>query len=265
VVVAGWEYTRESPGHLGVTFVDLRDVRGLAPERRARAALAKGALVAVNHPFFRPVDSDLPVMKLVEGDRRWRPFFAEGADDLQWNAIEVWHQASAVVEKMHARRAAKYPQTQMLRDSLNAWDAATRVQRRRIVAVGGTDAHGRLPYIVSPMPVLSVLAATADEQGLREGLLAGRVTFGAKGGAAARDFAATSDVAGERATVGGSLRAKAEVRLTWTGAARLFEDGTDAGPFDGGATRRVDPPGSFHFWRIELPGDAYSNMVYANL
>jgi hypothetical protein len=222
--------------------------------------------VIVEHPFFRPVASDLEAMKLVAGDRRWRPFSGEGKDDLAWNAIEVWHERSVLVQRLHAGpRAARFPATQMVRDALAAWDRAIREQRRRIVGVGGSDAHGRLPYAIAPAAVVSVQVDGDDEAALARGLLAGRVTFGEKGGAAAREFAATSDVEGERAGVGGALRAKDEVRLLWRGRAILVEDGVRVGEFDGGAVRRVVPPGSFHAWRIEAPGDAYSNPIYANL
>ncbi len=265
IVVAGWEFTRESPGHLGVSFVRVADLAAAPDEAKASLALAKGALVVVNHPFFRPVESDLPLMKLLKGDRRWRPFSGEGRDDFAWNGIEVWHERSVLVQKLHANLAEKLPATQMVTGSLRAWDEATSRARRRIVGVGGSDCHGKAPYAILPMPMMSVRVESADEAGLRDGLLRARVTFGRDGGPAARDLQATSDVPGERASVGGSLRAKAQVRLTWSGKAALVEDGVRAGEFEGGAVRKVDPPGSFHSWRIEKPGDAYSNPIYANL
>ncbi len=265
VVVSGWEFTRADPGHLGVLFADVASLADVAPEKKAAAALAKGALVVVEHPFFRPVASDLPIMKMLTGERGWRPFLGEGKDDLAWNAVEVWHEHSVLVQKMHADRAAKFPDTQMVSAALAAWDKATLEQRRRIVAVGGSDCHGKLPYALVPMRMVSVRVETADEDGLRKGLLAAHATFGRDGGAAARDFAATSDVSGAAASVGDSLAAKSEVRLTWTGKAALVEDGERVGEFDGGAVRKIEPPGAFRFWRIEAAGDAYSNMIYANL
>jgi hypothetical protein len=220
----------------------------------------------VNHPFFRPVESDLEFMKHLEGDRRWRPFFGEGKDDLAWNAIEVWHERSVLVQKAHSgTRAAKFPATQMVADALAAWDRATLAQKRRIVAVGGSDCHGKLPYAIGPSAMVAVRVEAANEEGLRRGFLAGHVTFGRDGGRAAGDFAATSDVPGASAPVGGSLPAKGEVRLTWSGKAALVEDGVRVGEFEDGAVRKVEPPGSFRFWRIEKPGDAFSNMIYANL
>jgi hypothetical protein len=266
LVVSGWEFTRESPGHLGVSFVRVEELARLPDDGKAAAALAKGALVVVNHPCFRPVASDLVFMKRLEGDRRWRPFFGEGKDDLAWNAIEVWHERSVLVQKAHSGAlAAKFPDTQMVTDALRAWDRATLAQKRRIVAVGGSDCHGKLPYAILPMPMASVRVDTADEEGLRRGLLAGHVTFGRDGGAAARDFAATSDVLGAKASVGDALAAKAEVRLSWSGRAALVEDGVRVGEFEGGAVRKVEPAGAFRFWRIEKPGDAFSNMIYANV
>ena len=116
-----------------------------------------------------------------------------------------------------------------------------------------------------PMAMVSVRVDSPDEDGLRKGLLAAHVTFGKDGGAAAREFKATSDVPGAAADVGDSLAAKSEVRLTWTGKATLVEDGAKVGEFDGGAVRKVEPPGAFRFWRIEAPGDAFSNCIYANL
>ncbi len=265
VVVAGWEWTRERPGHLGVSFARIADIASFRGERKAEEAIRRGGLVVVNHPFFRPVRSDLPVMKLVQGDRSWRPFLGDVEDPGAWNAIEVWHERSVLVEKMHANVADDFPGTQMARDAIRAWDRSTREQRRRIVAVGGSDAHGKLPYAIVPMRLVAVRAETANAEGLRRGLLAGAVTFGKDGGLAASDLAATSDIAGQRAIVGGSVRARAEVRLAWEGRAVLFEDGERVGEFDGGTTRAVAPAGSFHAWRIEKPGDAFSNMVYANL
>jgi hypothetical protein len=265
IVVCGWEFTRESPGHLGVSFFRMKDLAAVGEDAKAKIALAKGALVVVNHPYFRPVASDLPLMKLLTGDRRWRPFFGEAKDDLAWNGVEVWHERSVLVQKIHANLVARFPETQMVADSLRAWDDATRTQRRRIAAVGGSDCHGKPPYAVSPMPMLSVRVDSFDEEGLHKGLIAAHVTFGRGGGPAARDLAATSDVTGERASIGDSLRAKSEVRLTWSGKATLVEDGARAGEFEGGAVRKIHPPGSFHAWRIEKPGDAFSNAIYANL
>jgi hypothetical protein len=265
VVVAGWEFTRETPGHLGVSFVDAASLADVADDKKAATAMSRGGLVVVNHPFFRPVASDLPVMKRLTGDRGWGPFLGEGKDDLAWNGIEIWHERSVLVQRLHATRADKFPETQMVSDALRAWDKATREQRRRIVAVGGSDCHGHLPYALVPMPMVSVRVDSFDEEGLKKGLLAAHATFGEKGGAAARDFAATSDVAGAAASIGDSLAAKSEVRLTWTGKASLVEDGVKVGEFDGGAVRKIEPPGAFRSWRIEAPGDAYSNCIYANL
>jgi hypothetical protein len=265
IVVAGWEFTRDDPGHLGVLFADVAALADVAAEKKAAAAIGKGAVVVVNHPFFRPVASDLPVMKLATGDRGWRPFLGGGQDDLAWNAIEVWHERSVLVERLHATRADKFPDTQMATASLRAWDRATLAQKRRIVGVGGSDCHGRVPYAVAPRAMTSVLVETFDEEGLRRGLLAARATFGKDGGVSARSFAAASDVEGEKASIGGSLRAKAEVRLGWTGKAKLVENGVTVGEFEGGCVRKLDPPGAFGFWRIEAPGDAFSNCIYANL
>jgi hypothetical protein len=266
LVVSGWEFTRESPGHLGVSFVRVDQLAGVPDESKAAAALAKGALVVVNHPYFRPVESDLEFMKHLDGDRRWRPFFGEGKDDLAWNAIEVWHERSVLVQKAHSgTRATKFPDTQMVTAALAAWDRATLAQKRRIVAVGGSDCHGKLPYAIGPSAMVAVRVVTADEEGLRRGLLAGHVTFGRDGGRAAGDFAATSDVAGASASVGDSLAAKSEVQLTWNGKAALVEDGVRVGEFEDGAVRKVEPLRSFHAYRIEKPGDAFSNMIYANL
>jgi formylglycine-generating enzyme required for sulfatase activity len=91
---------------------------------------------------------------------------------------------------MHSQIAAQYPDTQMVHAALAAWDRATKEQRRRIVGVGGSDCHGHIPYAVVPMRVTSVAVASADEDGLRRGLVAAHATFGRGGGASARDFAA---------------------------------------------------------------------------
>jgi hypothetical protein len=272
VVVAGWEFTRTVPGHLGLSFFRMADVAKLDGDEKARRVVEGGGLAVVNHPYFRPVKMAPLFERMIaesrlewSADRSWKPFLGVGRDALAWNAIEVWHERSVLVEKMHAAQAAQFPDTQMARDAFAAWDRAVREQRRRIVGVGGSDCHGRLPYALVPMRLVSVEVETFDEEGLRRGLVAGRVTFGPDGGAAARDFAATSDVPGERAEIGGTLRARAEVRLTWEGRATLWEDGTSVGEFEGGAVRRLDPPGSFHAWRIRKAGDACSNMIHANL
>lgn len=276
VVVPGWEFTRTAPGHQTLAFFEMKDLALLDGDAKARRVVEGRGLSIVNHPFFRPVKM-LPLVEKVvgglrgesSGDWRWRPFFGEGSDALAWNAIEVWHERSALLQRTHSHVAAEYPDTQMVRDALAAWDRATKEQRRRITGVGGSDCHGRLPYAMLPLRATSVLVASLDSDSLRDGLLGARVTFGGdagQGGAAVRDFAATSDVEGERATIGGSVRAESEVRLTWTGVAALVEDGVTVGEFEGGAVRPVDPPGSFHAWRIEKrSADAWSNMIYANL
>lgn len=272
LVVSGWEYTRAFPGHQTLAFFRMSDVASLDGDEKPRRVIRDGGLAVVNHPFFRPVKMAPPFDGILasakidwSGDWRWKPFFGEGTDPLAWNAIEVWHERSVLVEKMHASRVAEFPDTQMARDAIAAWDRATREQKRRIVGVGGSDCHGRLPYAVVPMGLVSVGVEAFTEDALRRGLVGGRVTFGRDGGAAARTFAATSDVAGASARIGDSLAARAEVRLTWTGRAELFEDGASVGTFDGGATRRVEPPGSFRAWRIRCDGDQFSNPIYANL
>jgi hypothetical protein len=272
LVVPGWEYTREWPGHMTLAFFRMEDVATLEGDAKCEKVLAGGGLAVVNHPFFRPVKMAPAYEKLLagtklepSGDRRWKPFFGEGKDPLRWNAIEVWHERSVLVEKLHAAQPDKYPDTQMAKAALAAWDRSVTEQRRRIVAVGGSDCHGKLPYAFVPMKLCAAGVSEFTPEGLRDALVAGRVTFGTDGGTAAADLAATSDVEGERCGVGGALRAKSEVRLTWTGKAMLVEDGVRVGEFEGGAVRKVEPPGSFHVWRIEKPGDAYSNMVHANL
>lgn len=272
LAVAGWEFTRELPGHLGVSFFDMDDVAKAEGDKKVEIALGKGAFVVVNHPFFRPVRSMPALEKLMSaarvewsGDWRWKPFFGISKDANLWNGIEVWHERSVLVEKMHRDAAAQYPDTQMVRAALSEWDRATKAQRRRITAVGGSDCHGRFPYAIVPMKMTGVRIDEFTEEGLRKGLVGARVTFGLNGGLDARDFRATSDVVGERAGIGDSLRAKETVTLTWSGKAVLYEDGERAGEFENGAVRKLGAPGAFRFWRIEKPGDQFSNMIYANL
>lgn len=272
LVVSGWEYTRDWPGHLTLAFFRVDDVAELEGDEKPAAVVRAGGLAVVNHPFFRPVKIAPAYEKLLAGtkfaltgDRRWKPFFGDGKDPGRWNAIEVWHERSVLLEKLHAAKAAEFPETQMARDSLAAWDRAVLAGRRRIVGVGGSDCHGRLPYAVVPMKMTGAGVRAFTAEALREALVAARATFGRDGGLDASDFAATSDVEGESAVVGGALRAKAEVRLTWSGKAVLVEDGVRVGEFEGGAARKLDPPGSFHVWRIEKPRDQFSNMIHANL
>ncbi|MCG3135018.1 MAG: hypothetical protein HMLKMBBP_02511 [Planctomycetes bacterium] len=272
LVVPGWEFTRPEPGHLGMSFFAMDDVAKAQGDRKAEIALGKGAFVVVNHPFFRPVRMAPEYERLVRGlsgefsgDWRWLPFHGRGEDPLCWNGIEVWHERSVLVQKLHAGAAADYPQTQMARAAVEQWDRSVREQRRRVTAVGGSDCHGRLPYAISPQANTAALVDAFDLESLRAALVGARVTFGRDGGAAAGDLSATSDVPGERAGVGGSLRAEREVRLSWSGEAALFEDGIAVGTFTGGAVRRLEPPGSFRAWRIEKAGDAFSNHVHANL
>ena len=266
VVVAGWEYTRGRMGHLGISFADLTGLVDLSQPLTAAGAIERDALVVINHPFFGPVPSSALLLRaLAKGDWRWRPFHSETVKAEPYNAIEVWHERSALIEQLYRAQADEIPETQMVRSAFRVWDRATRDERRRIVAVGGSDAHGRLPYVVSPLPVISVRVRSADEAGLREGLLAGRVTFGRRGGVDAQDFTATSDVEGAWGEIGSNLRADREIRLSWSGPARLFENGEDVGDFENGTVRKLPTPGEFAFWRIEKPHDQFSNMIYANL
>lgn len=272
LVIPGWEFTRREPGHLGMSFFAMDDVAKAEGDRKAEIAIAKGALVVVNHPFFRPVRMAPEYERLVRGlsgefagDWRWLPFHGRGDDPLAWNAIEVWHERSVLVQKLHAGAAADYPQTQMARDAISQWDRSVRDGRRRIAGVGGSDCHGRLPYAISPQRNTAALVDAFDAESLRKALVGGRVTFGRDGGLDAGDLVATSDVPGERAVVGGSVRAQREVRLAWSGEATLVEDGVVVGAFTGGAVRKLEPAGAFRSWRIEKPGDAYSNHVHANL
>lgn len=265
LVVAGWEWTRGDPGHLGIVFADVGALAGRADA--AERALAAGALVFVAHPHFGPLETEDALLRAIRTDRRWRPF-GEGVLDGPWNAIEVWHDRSAWVERLTAHRTDVPDETRMLARSLASWDAATKATRRRITAIGGSDAHGRMPYTLAPLAATSVRVegegeATVDA--LRRGLLAARVTFGGNGGKTARELTATSDVEGARVGIGESLRARETVTLRWEGRARLIENGEDVGEHEGGATRVLPSPGAFAFWRIEKPRESFSNMIYANL
>ena len=267
LAISGWEFTRTRPGHLGISFADASPV-GLVPDDRvARTALDAGGLVVVNHPFLRPVASDQPLMRGLKAVRSWEPFRhpEQLKTDTGWNAIEVWHDRCAWIQMLHRGREEKFPDTQMIRLALKAWDRATAVQKRRITAVGGSDAHGRFPYTMAPMPMVSVLLTERTKKGLSTALRAAHVTFGRGGGVAARTFHATSDVKGQKAAIGDALKANEMVTLTWTGKARLFENGKDVGAFDGGTKRKLPTKNAFAFWRIECADHAYSNMIYANL
>jgi hypothetical protein len=68
--------------------------------------------------------------------------------------------------------------------------------------------------------------------------------------------------AGAWAAIGESTHAERKVELRWTGRARLFIDGVDAGEHDGGFTQ--DPAAGTHTYRITL-GSSRCGFVSANL
>lgn len=177
IVVPGFEYTDYRYGHVGASFADPTEVlAGLSaaetqehPERFFERWVAHGGLLTINHPVNRPL-KDTPFAEL-RADMSWRAFAGRPTPpEVTWitthaQAIETFNTSVT-----HLRdQFLVGEEDRSLREAAHLLDHTSRVQNRRIAAVGGSDSHGHWLRATT-----FVLANERSPAGLRAGILAGR-------------------------------------------------------------------------------------------
>jgi hypothetical protein len=247
-LIPGAEYTVWHWGHFGISGVDLAALDGgdFLP-----AVSGAGGLVIVNHPFALP--TEIPGIPISDYDLSFRPWTdrEEFPDEPDLGGVEVWNLPLGLANLVSRPGGQTGEQR-----AFAAADALARRTRRRVAAVGGSDNHRR--HLVA---TTWVLAADATEPTLLAALRRGATCVGGPEAGTLRAHG-DADPPDRWARIGDSVRAAARVDLKWTGRARLFIDGADAGEHDGGYTHAAsaDP----HTYRIEA-GASRCGFLYANL
>lgn len=242
LVVLGWERTYNWPGHMTVSFADLKEVCGQPLEKVLEKVREQGGLTIAAHPFSTP-------NMFVKADRSWRPWAAgpKGRELDPWlSGLEIRHPTSP------AAAATKH------------WDEWIARERRRIVGLGATDDHWGTLY---PTTWVYVEGQLTREK-LHAALVSGRIVVGDD--ASAGTLTVTSDrkapdgkpVVGR---VGEAIAADRRITINWMGEAKCFLDGQRmCTSLTGPAACDVEP-GSFHWVRLEVGSKSYGNPVYINL
>lgn len=243
-IIPGTEYTVWGYGHFGVSGVDLATLG----DDFLGDATAKGGVVIVNHPFAEA--TRIPGIPISERDLSFRPWTARG-DAPHLDGVEVWNFPLAMANIASRHRGLTGEQR-----AFAAADALARRERRPVAVVGGSDSHRRLMVATT-----WVLAPDAREASILAAIRRGATCVGGPE-AGTLQAHGDGDPAGHWSGIGDVARARATVELRWTGRARLFVDGKDAGEHDGAFTHRA--AAGPHTYRLEQ-GISRCGFVYANL
>ena len=239
-LIPGTEWTTRS-GHFTVAGADLAAIT--SPDF-LDAAHAAGAFISANHPFAVP--SHVPNVRISDFDMSYRVWSQRAPGFTAIDGAEVWNVPLALAN-VFVRPGGKTSEER----SWVELDRIVHEERRPVTAVGGTDDHHG-----HAMATTWVLATDPSEPAILAGL---RDHATCVGGPEAGTFRAKGD--GDWVTIGGTVIAET-VTLAWTGTARLFIDGIDAGEHDGGFVHATG--GALHTYRIAV-GRSRSGFIYANL
>lgn len=245
-IIPGAEWTLYTYGHFGVSGIDLAAIDGNDVNAAAAAA---GGLVIVNHPFALP--TKIRGIGISHYDLSFRPWTRGTGAVPTLHGVEVWNLPLGLAN-LTSRPGG-------LSGEARAWAAADELARRErqpIATVGGSDSHGD-----HMLATTWVLAAAATEQAILAALRGGATCVGGVG-AGVLTARGDRDPPDRWARIGESVRAERSVELRWTGRARLFVDGADAGEHDGGWVH--GPAAGVHSYRIEI-GSSRCSFIYANL
>jgi hypothetical protein len=242
-IIPGTEYTVWGFGHFGVSGVDLA---ALGDDFLADAT-SRGAFVVVNHPFAEA--THIPGIPISERDLSFRPWTDRGASP-HLDGVEVWNFPLALANLAKRPRGLTGEQR-----AFAAADELARRERRHIAVTGGSDSHRR-----HMLPTTWVLAADAREPTILAALRAGATCVGGPE-AGTLEAHGDADARDQWAAIGDSAHATATIELRWSGRARLFVDGSDAGEHDGAFTHTT--AAGVHTYRLEQ-GRSHCGFVYAN-
>ncbi len=242
LVVLGWEHTRNWPGHMTVSFMDLAQATKLGDYDLFKLARRARGLLIVAHPYQLPSIVD-------KANRSWKPWTAgpRGQEmDSGLTGLEIRHSASPA-----ETAAAK-------------WDEWIGRQKRRIIGVGATDDHEGVLFATTWVYIDGQLTS----QSLHEALLGGRIIAG--GSAEAGSFTVTSDLRDEAGNpvvgrIGDAIDADRRITVNWEGEGRLFINGQRGTATRGPVSFTLPEKGSFCWVRLEVGDDSYANPVYVNL
>lgn len=238
-LIPGTEYTDWTYGHFGVSGVDLATLG----DDVLASAHARGAFIVVNHPFAEP--THIPGFAVSEMNLSFRPWTTGHGAVPHLDGVEVYNLPLGIANVISSGPSGETR-------AFTAADELARREHRPIAVVGGSDTHSRVLT-----PTTWVLAPDAREASILAALRAGATCVG---GPEAGSLEARGDD-GRWAAIGESVIAKASVTLRWTGRARLYIDGADAGEHDGGFTHAA--AGAMHTYRIVV-GGSRCGFVYAN-
>lgn len=239
-LIPGTEYTDFSFGHFGVSGVDLAKVG----DDMLASAHEVGAFIVVNHPFATP--SHIAGIPITEYDLSFRPWSKREGAVPYLDGVEVWNLPLGAADVLTRGPTGEDK-------AFVAADALARRELRPISVVGGSDTHNRVLTRTT-----WVLAADTRESTILAALRAGATCVG---GTAAGTLEARGD-APTWAAIGESVTAHDTVQLRWTGRARLFIDGKDAGEHAGSFTHTT--AAGMHTYRIAA-GASQCGFIYANL
>jgi hypothetical protein len=229
-------------GHFTVLGVDLA---AIDDADLLGAAHAAGAFVSVNHPFAVP--TRIPGFGVSELDMSYRVWSEHAAGFTAVDGAEVWNVPLSLANVFSA------PGGRTGED--RAWselDRIARGERRRVVALGGTDNHRG-----QTMATTWVLATDASEAAITSALRAGATCVGGPDGGSFRAHGGD----GAWVRIGGAVTGST-VTLAWDGSARLFIDDVDQGEHAGGFVHAAGD--AVHTYRIVV-ATSRCGFIYANL
>jgi hypothetical protein len=249
-LIPGVEFGVPSYGHFSVSGIDLGTLAGA--DDFLVAARAAGAFIVVNHPFAVPTKiPGIPESRMNLSFRRWTED-KDGFDEV--DGVEAWNLPLGMANLISAPGGATGEER-----AFSTADRIVRAEARRLAMVGGTDNHAGWV-----MPTTWVLAEGGSAEAILEALRGGAICLGGPEAGGLRAHG-DGDPAGRWASIGDAVTATARVELVWSGRARLFIDGVDAGEHDDGyVDEHVGGAAAIHTYRIVI-GASRSGFLYANL
>lgn len=177
ILIAGFEYTDHSYGHVGMAFADLEEVLAdldLAtldahPERFVEAWVAHGGTLVVNHPLVTPVDSIVPMAR---ADLSWRPWTSTEAppEIRRIDALATGWEAYSLSATHLRDHYVLREDDATLEATLQRLDREIARRRGRMTPVGGSDSHSQHLRATT-----FVRVQERSARGVHDGLVAGQV------------------------------------------------------------------------------------------
>lgn len=263
VLVPGMEYTDHRFGHVGVAFADLDAVlaetpEDAPPERFFERWVARGGVLTINHPVLKPL-AGAPFAQL-RADLSWRGFDPTQSvpSEMAWvtqhaHALETFN-----LSVTHLRDQFMVGDVERsLREATSVADRASRDQKRKIAAVGGTDSHG--DYLRA---TTWVLAKEKTKESIAEAIASARTCVR---GPEACSFEARAAGEGEKfQSVGTAILARDSIEARAVGGpVRIVVNGATAARAAAGEIVRVPVPETCALVRAIVDA-SWSSPIYVN-